>query len=197
MEYHNPVLLQASVDGLNIKPDGIYVDVTFGGGGHSAAILKRLGPNGKLFAFDQDEDALANAIPDERFTLINENFRFIKRFLRFYGVKSVDGILADLGVSSHQFDVAERGFSTRFDAELDMRMSQKNDLNAYRVVNEYDDANLRRVFLDYGELKNAPVLARTIIEARADRPIKTTDELKEVLAKYLPERVRNKILAQI
>ena len=197
MEYHNPVLLQASVDGLNIKPDGIYVDVTFGGGGHSAAILKRLGPNGKLFAFDQDEDALANAIPDERFTLINENFRFIKRFLRFYGVKSVDGILADLGVSSHQFDVAERGFSTRFDAELDMRMSQKNDLNAYRVVNEYDDANLRRVFLDYGELKNAPVLARTIIEARAERPIKTTDELKEVLAKYLPERVRNKILAQI
>jgi 16S rRNA (cytosine1402-N4)-methyltransferase len=197
MEYHNPVLLQASVDGLNIKPDGIYVDVTFGGGGHSKEILSRLGPNGKLFAFDQDEDALANALPDERFTLINENFRFIKRFLRFYGVKSVDGILADLGVSSHQFDVPERGFSTRFDAGLDMRMSQKNDLNAYRVVNEYDDANLRRVFLDYGELKNAPALARTIIEAREHQPIKTTDELKDVLAKYLPERVRNKILAQI
>ncbi|NDP25888.1 MAG: 16S rRNA (cytosine(1402)-N(4))-methyltransferase RsmH [Flavobacterium sp.] len=197
MEYHNPVLLQASVDGLNIKPDGVYVDVTFGGGGHSAAILNRLGPNGKLFAFDQDEDALANALPDERFTLINENFRFIKRFLRFYGVKSVDGILADLGVSSHQFDVPERGFSTRFDAELDMRMSQKNDLNAYRVVNEYDDANLKRVFLDYGELKNAAVLARTIIEAREHQPIKTTDDLKEVLAKYLPERIRNKILAQI
>ena len=197
MEYHNPVLLQASVDGLNIKPDGIYVDVTFGGGGHSKEILSRLGPNGKLFAFDQDEDALANALPDERFTLINENFRFIKRFLRFYGVKSVDGILADLGVSSHQFDVAERGFSTRFDANLDMRMSQKNDLNAYRVVNEYDDANLKRVFSDYGELKNAPVLARTIIEAREECPIKTTDELKEVLAKYLPERIRNKILAQI
>jgi 16S rRNA (cytosine1402-N4)-methyltransferase len=197
MEYHNPVLLQESVDGLNIKPDGIYVDVTFGGGGHSKEILKRLGPNGKLFAFDQDEDALANALPDERFTLINENFRFIKRFLRFYGVKSVDGILADLGVSSHQFDVPERGFSTRFDAELDMRMSQKNDLNAYRVVNEYDEANLRRVFLDYGELKNAPALARTIIEAREEQPIKTTDALKEVLARYLPERVRNKILAQI
>jgi 16S rRNA (cytosine1402-N4)-methyltransferase len=197
MEYHNPVLLQASVDGLNIKPDGIYVDVTFGGGGHSKEILKRLGPNGKLFAFDQDEDALANALPDERFTLINENFRFIKRFLRFYGVKSVDGILADLGVSSHQFDVAERGFSTRFDADLDMRMSQKNDLNAYRVVNEYEDADLRRVFLDYGELKNAPALARTIIEAREEQPIKTTDELKAVLARYLPERVRNKILAQI
>jgi len=197
MEYHNPVLLHASVDGLNIKPNGVYVDVTFGGGGHSKEILSRLGPNGKLFAFDQDEDAMANALPDERFTLINENFRFIKRFLRFYGVKSVDGILADLGVSSHQFDVPERGFSTRFDAELDMRMSQKNDLNAFRVVNEYDEINLKRVFLDYGELKNAPVLSRTIIEAREHQPIKTTDELKEVLAKYLPERVRNKILAQI
>ena len=197
MEYHNPVLLHASVDGLNIKPDGVYVDVTFGGGGHSREILRRLGPEGKLFAFDQDEDALANTIDAERFTLINENFRFIKRFLRFYGVKSVDGILGDLGVSSHQFDVPERGFSTRFDASLDMRMSQKNDLNAYRVVNEYDEANLRRVFLDYGELKNAPVLARTIIEARELNPIKTTDKLKEVLARHLPERVRNKILAQI
>jgi 16S rRNA (cytosine1402-N4)-methyltransferase len=197
MEYHNPVLLKESVDGLNIKPDGIYVDVTFGGGGHSREILGRLGSNGILFAFDQDEDALANALPDERFTLINENFRFIKRFLRFNGVKSVDGILADLGVSSHQFDVPERGFSTRFDADLDMRMSQKNDLNAYRVVNEYDDANLRRVFLDYGELKSAPALARTIIEAREYQPISTTDELKEVLAKYLPEKIRNKVLAQI
>ncbi|WP_202110873.1 16S rRNA (cytosine(1402)-N(4))-methyltransferase RsmH [Flavobacterium hydrocarbonoxydans] len=197
MEYHNPVLLHPTVDGLNIKPDGIYVDVTFGGGGHSKEILKRLGPNGKLFAFDQDEDALANALPDDRFTLINENFRFIKRFLRFHGVKSVDGILADLGVSSHQFDVPERGFSTRFDADLDMRMSQKNDLNAYRVVNEYDEQDLRRVFYDYGELKNAPALARTIIEGRERYPIKTTDELKEVLAKYLPERVRNKVLAQI
>lgn len=197
MEYHNPVLLHATVGGLNIKPDGIYVDVTFGGGGHSKEILSRLGPNGKLFAFDQDEDALANALPDERFTLINENFRFIKRFLRFYGVKSVDGILADLGVSSHQFDVPERGFSTRFDAGLDMRMSQKNDLNAYKVVNEYDVANLKRVFLDYGELKNAPLLARTIVEAREHDPIRTTDELKEILARFLPERVRNKILAQI
>ncbi|CAH0336871.1 Ribosomal RNA small subunit methyltransferase H [Flavobacterium sp. CECT 9288] len=197
MEYHNPVLLQESVDGLNIHPDGVYVDVTFGGGGHSKEILKRLGPNGKLFAFDQDEDALANALADDRFTLINENFRFIKRFLRFYGVKSVDGILGDLGVSSHQFDVPERGFSTRFDADLDMRMSQKNDLSAYKVVNEYDEANLKRVFLDYGELKNAPVLARTIVEARTQYPIKTTDELKEVLSRYLPERVKNKILAQI
>lgn len=197
MEYHNPVLLKESVDGLNIKPDGVYIDVTFGGGGHSKEILSRLGPAGRLFAFDQDEDALENTLPDARFVLINENFRFIKRFLRFYGVKSVDGILADLGVSSHQFDVAERGFSTRFDADLDMRMSQKNDLNAYRVVNEYDEASLKRVFLDYGELKNAPVLARTIIESREVQSIKTTDELKEVLTKFLSERVRNKILAQI
>lgn len=197
MEYHNPVLLKETVDGLNIKPDGIYVDVTFGGGGHSKEILSRLGPNGKLFGFDQDEDALANALPDERFTLIGENFRYIKRFLRFYGVKQVDGILADLGVSSHQFDVPERGFSTRFDADLDMRMSQKNELNAFKVINEYDDANLKRVFYDYGELKNAPALARTIIEAREKNVINTTDELKVVLGKYLPEKVKNKVLAQI
>ncbi len=197
MEYHNPVLLKESVDGLNIKPEGIYVDVTFGGGGHSKEILSRLGPNGKLFAFDQDEDALANAIDDERFVLINENFRFIKRFLRFYNVKSVDGILGDLGVSSHQFDVAERGFSTRFDAELDMRMSQKNDLNAYKVVNEYDEANLRRVFLDYGELKNAPAIARVIIEAREESPIKNTEQLKTVLGRFLPAHKSHKILAQM
>lgn len=197
MEYHNPVLLKETVDGLNIKPDGVYVDVTFGGGGHSKEILSRLGANGKLFGFDQDEDALANALPDERFTLINENFRYIKRFLRFYGIKQVDGILADLGVSSHQFDVPERGFSTRFDAGLDMRMSKKNDLDAYKVINEYDDADLRRVFYDYGELKNAPALSRTIIEAREKRSIKTTDELKVILGKYLPAHVSNKVLAQI
>jgi 16S rRNA (cytosine1402-N4)-methyltransferase len=197
MEYHNPVLLHASVDGLNIKPNGVYVDVTFGGGGHSTEILKRLGPDGKLFAFDQDEDALANALPDDRFVLINENFRYIKRFLRFHNIKSVDGILADLGVSSHQFDVAERGFSTRFDAELDMRMSQKNELSAYRVVNEYDSANLARVFLDYGELKNAPAIARTIIEAREIQPIKNTEQLKSVLSRFLPAHKSNKILAQM
>jgi 16S rRNA (cytosine1402-N4)-methyltransferase len=197
MEYHNPVLLKESVDGLNIKPDGIYVDVTFGGGGHSREILSRLGPNGKLFAFDQDEDALENTIDDERFVLINENFRFIKRFLRFHNVKSVDGILADLGVSSHQFDVAERGFSTRFDAELDMRMRKKNDLNAYRVVNEYDETNLRRVFLDYGELKNAPAIARVIIAAREEEPIKNTEQLKIVLGRFLPAHKSHKILAQM
>lgn len=197
MDYHNPVLLAATVDGLNIKPDGIYVDVTFGGGGHSKEILKRLGENGKLFAFDQDEDALENTIDDERFVLINENFRFIKRFLRFYNIKSVDGILADLGVSSHQFDVAERGFSTRFDAELDMRMSKKTDLSAYKVVNEYDENNLRRVFLDYGELKNAPAIARVIIEAREKETIKNTEQLKLVLGRFLPAHKSHKILAQM
>jgi 16S rRNA (cytosine1402-N4)-methyltransferase len=197
MEYHNPVLLKETVDGLNCIPAGVYVDVTFGGGGHSREILSRLGPNGKLFGFDQDEDAWENALPDERFTLIQENFRYIKRFLRFHGIKQVDGILADLGVSSHQFDVPERGFSTRFDADLDMRMSKKNDLDAYKVINEYDEANLKRVFLDYGELKIAPALARTIIDARAIKSIDTTDELKLILQRFLPDQFKNKILAQI
>lgn len=197
MEYHNPVLLHETVDGLAIRPDGVYVDVTFGGGGHSREILRRLGPTGKLFAFDQDEDAQQNAIPDSRFVLIPENFRYLKRFLRFHGVREVDGILADLGVSSHQFDVPERGFSTRFDARLDMRMNQKSELSAFSVINAYDDADLRRIFYDYGELKNAPALSRTILEARAVRPIESTDELKKVLAKYLPAHVSNKILAQI
>jgi 16S rRNA (cytosine1402-N4)-methyltransferase len=197
MEYHNPVLLHPTVDGLAISPAGVYVDVTFGGGGHSKEILNRLGTTGKLFAFDQDEDALANALPDERFTLIHENFRYIKRFLRFHNIKSVDGILADLGVSSHQFDVAERGFSTRFDAELDMRMSKRTELSAFKVVNEYDADNLTRVFYDYGELKNAPALARTIIEAREFEAIKNTAQLKEVLSRFLPAHKSHKILAQI
>jgi len=197
MLYHNPVLLKESVYGLDIKPDGIYVDVTFGGGGHSREIMSRLSSKGRLYAFDQDEDALANSIDDERFVLINENFRFIKRFLRFHNVKSVDGILGDLGVSSHQFDVPERGFSTRFEGELDMRMSQKQDLNAYKVVNEYDEENLRRVFLDYGELKNAPVIARVIIEAREFEPIINTEQLKVVLGRFLQAHKSHKILAQM
>jgi 16S rRNA (cytosine1402-N4)-methyltransferase len=197
MDYHNAVLLKETVDGLNINPDGIYVDVTFGGGGHSKEILSRLSPKGKLYAFDQDLDALENTIDDERFLLINENFRYIKRFLRFHGIKQVDGILADLGVSSHQFDVAERGFSIRFDADLDMRMNQKGNLSAFQVVNEYDEANLKRVFLDYGELKIAPALAKTIIEAREVKLIDTTDDLKFVLDKFLPAKFSNKILAQI
>jgi 16S rRNA (cytosine1402-N4)-methyltransferase len=197
MEYHNPVLLKETVDGLTIKPEGVYVDVTFGGGGHSKEILSRLGKEGKLFGFDQDEDAWENALPDQRFTLIQENFRYIKRFLRFHGIKQVDGILADLGVSSHQFDVPERGFSTRFDADLDMRMSKKNDLDAFKVINQYDEDNLKRVFLDYGELKVAPAIARTIIVAREEKTIETTEELKLVLQRFLPDQFKNKILAQI
>ena len=196
-EYHNPVLLTETVDGLNIKPDGIYVDVTFGGGGHSKEIMRRLGTNGKLFAFDQDTDALANAIDDERFQLINENFRFIKRFLRMYGVKEVDGILADLGVSSHQFDVAERGFSTRFDAALDMRMNQSGNLSAYEVINDYEEADLGRLFFEYGELKNARGLAAAIVNSRNTEPIKNTEQLKQVLSRFLPAHKSNKILAQI
>uniref|UniRef100_UPI00404B0887 16S rRNA (cytosine(1402)-N(4))-methyltransferase RsmH n=1 Tax=Flavobacterium sp. TaxID=239 RepID=UPI00404B0887 len=197
MEYHNPVLLKETVDGLNIHPDGIYVDVTFGGGGHSREIMSRLGEKGRLIAFDQDEDALANAIEDDRFLLIHENFRNIKRFLRFHGIKKVDGILADLGVSSHQFDVAERGFSTRFEADLDMRMSKKGDLSAYHVVNEYAEQDLKRVFYDYGELKNAAALAATIVAYRNENKIKSSETLKMVLARFLPAHKSNKILAQI
>lgn len=196
-EYHNPVLLTETVDGLNIKPNGVYVDVTFGGGGHSKEIMRRLGSDGKLFAFDQDTDALANALDDDRFQLINENFRFIKRFLRLYGIKQVDGILADLGVSSHQFDVAERGFSTRFDAALDMRMNQNGSLSAYEVVNEYDEKALAQLFFDYGELKNARGLAAAIANARKTEPIKNTEQLKKVLSRFLPAHKSNKILAQI
>lgn len=197
MEYHNPVLLKETVDGLNIKPNGVYVDVTFGGGGHSREIMSRLGEGGRLIAFDQDEDALKNAIDDERFLLINENFRNIKRFLRFHGIKKVDGILADLGVSSHQFDVAERGFSTRFEAELDMRMNQKGDISAFHVVNEYSEQDLKRVFLDYGELKNGGAMANVIVAARNEKQIKDSEHLKQILARFLPGHKSNKILAQI
>lgn len=197
MNYHNPVLLKETVDGLNIQEDGVYVDVTFGGGGHSKEILKRLGSKGKLFAFDQDSDALENKIDDERFTLIHENFRYIKRFLRFYGVKEVDGVLADFGVSSHQFDVAKRGFSTRFEANLDMRMNQNSRLSAYHVVNEYDEEQLKNVLLQYGELRAAPAMASLIVANRAVAPIKTSEQLKSVLRKFLPPKHENKVLAQI
>lgn len=197
MEYHNPVLLKETVGGLDIKQDGVYVDVTFGGGGHSKEILASLGPNGRLIAFDQDKDALLNTIDDPRFLLINENFRFMQRFLRFHGVKAVDGILADFGVSSHQFDEPERGFSIRFDAMLDMRMNQQDVLSAHSLVNTYEEEALRQVFWQYGELRTAPVLAKTIIQARQITPIDTTFDLKTVLKKYLPQGRENKILAQI
>ncbi|AUC75231.1 16S rRNA (cytosine(1402)-N(4))-methyltransferase RsmH [Olleya sp. Bg11-27] len=195
--YHNPVLLHETVDGLAIKEDGVYVDVTFGGGGHSREILNRLGENGKLYAFDQDKDALENAIDDPRFTLIHENFRYIKRFLRFHGVKAVDGVLADFGVSSHQFDVAERGFSTRFEAVLDMRMNQNDTLSAYHVINEYEEEQLKQVLSQYGELRSASAMARLIVEQRKTEIIKTSDQLKKVLQQFLSPKHENKILAQI
>ena len=197
MEYHNPVLLKETVNGLDIKKDGVYVDVTFGGGGHSREILASLGPNGRLIAFDQDKDALLNVIDDSRFLLINENFRFTKRFLRFHGVKSVDGILADFGVSSHQFDQPERGFSIRFDALLDMRMNQQDVLSAHSLVNSYDEEALKRVFWQYGELRTATCLAKTIVQAREFNQINTTFDLKNILKKHLPQGRENKILAQI
>ena len=195
--YHSPVLLKESVDGLNIVSDGVYIDVTFGGGGHSKEILNRLGPKGKLIAFDQDQDALLNTINDDRFTLINENFRYVKRFVRFHGYKQVDGVLADFGVSSHQFDVAERGFSTRFDANLDMRMNQQDKLSAFHVINEYDEEQIRQVLFQYGELRQAPAMARAIVEQRKQEPIKTTGQLKNVLQKFLQHKKENKVLAQI
>ncbi|WP_114902676.1 16S rRNA (cytosine(1402)-N(4))-methyltransferase RsmH [Kordia sp. SMS9] len=197
MEYHNPVLLKETVDGLNIKEDGVYVDVTFGGGGHSKEILNRLGEHGKLYAFDQDQDALDNAIDDPRFTLINQNFRHLKKFLRFYGVRKVDGILGDFGVSSHQFDVAERGFSLRFTADLDMRMDQESELSADHVVNEYDENDLRSILFLYGEVRNAKAIAAQIVSARAEAPIRTTEALREALQRFLPKHREHKVLAQI
>ncbi|MFJ1261198.1 16S rRNA (cytosine(1402)-N(4))-methyltransferase RsmH [Capnocytophaga canis] len=195
--YHKPVLLTESIDALNIKEEGIYVDVTFGGGGHSREILNRLGKKGRLYAFDQDEDAIKNSIDDERFTLINQNFRYIARFLKFYGVKKVDGILGDFGVSSHQFDVPERGFSTRFDGVLDMRMNQNGGVSAQNIVNEYDENQLYRLFYNYGELKNAKAIAKAIVAARVNTPIRTGSELREILKPFLQKFKENKTLAQI
>lgn len=195
--YHTPVLLQESVDGLAVKKDGAYVDVTFGGGGHSKEILKRLGENGKLFAFDQDKDALKNTLEDSRFQLIHQNFRFLNQFLKFYGIQEVDGILADFGVSSHQFDSANRGFSTRFKADLDMRMNQDNELSAFQVVNSYPLETLTAVLTDYGELRNAKNMAKAIVGAREASPIRTTEALKSILRSFLPKMRENKILAQI
>lgn len=195
--YHDPVLLKESVDGLEIEENGIYVDVTFGGGGHSQEIIKRLGPQGRLIAFDQDEDALANEIEDERFQLINENFRYLKRFLKFYGINEVDGILADFGVSSHQFDEGVRGFSTRFEGVLDMRMDQRSAKSALQVVNNYRPEDLERIFKAYGELKNGRALAHQLVSARQEKPIKTTEDLKVALKRFLPKMRENKILAQL
>lgn len=197
MSYHNPVLLNECIQGLNIKENGVYVDVTFGGGGHSKEILNQLGPDGKLFGFDQDKDAQQNSIKDNRFVLIPENFRYISRFLRFHQVKKVDGILADLGVSSFQFDSPERGFSTRFDAELDMRMNQSDQLSAKDILNTYPEAQLANLFYAYGELRSSRGIASAIVNARKNQLIHSSFELTGVLQKFLPAKRKNKILAQI
>ena len=197
MNYHNPVLLQESVDALSVKEDGVYVDVTFGGGGHSREILKRLGKTGRLFGFDQDPDAQENVFDDDRFVLIPENFRYISRFLRFHGVRKVDGVLADLGVSSHQFNEAERGFSTRFDGGLDMRMNQKSKISAKEIINNYSEEKLAEILFSYGELRNSRNIAKTIVEKRQEEKIDTSFQLRKVLQKYLPNAKEHKIIAQI
>lgn len=195
--YHNPVMLEEAIEGLRILKDGTYVDVTFGGGGHSRAILAALGPKGRLYAFDQDEDARANALDDPRFMLIGENFRHLKAFLRLQGVRQIDGLLADLGVSSHQFDVAERGFSTRFDGALDLRMDRRNALTAADVVNNSDEDGLAQLLRLYGELPNARQMARAIVKARSEKPITTTMELREAVSHHLPRGMENKYLAML
>lgn len=195
--YHIPVLLQACVDSLQIDPNGIYVDLTFGGGGHSKEILKHLGKNGKLVSFDQDADAANNVPDDNRIIFVQQNFRHLKNYLRLNGISKVDGILGDLGVSSHQFDVAERGFSIRFDGELDMRMNQNSDLSAYDVVNEYDEQQLTFIFKTYGEVDNAYKLARTICEARENEPIRNTNQFKQAILNCTPKFETNRYLAKV
>lgn len=197
MEYHVPVMLNECIEGLCIRPEGTYVDVTFGGGGHSRAILSHLGEAGRLVGFDQDADALANVIDDNRFELINENFRFLKSFLRLHGIRSVDGILADLGVSSHQFDVADRGFSTRLDGELDLRMDRRQELTARELVNSADELELTRILRLYGELPNAYQMAKAICRARSEKDIVTTFDLREAVSHHLPRGMENKYLAML
>lgn len=191
--YHRPVLLDASLEYLNIKPDGVYVDVTFGGGGHSKAILKKM-VDGRLIAFDQDPDAVANTPDDERFTLVQQNFKFMKNWLRMMKIPAVDGILADLGVSSHQFDIGERGFSIRFDGPLDMRMDQKRGKSAADIVNTYEEDALAAILHRYGECERSRPMARAIVGAR---PLRTTTDLKEAIERFLPERKEHKVLAQV
>lgn len=195
-QYHIPVLPEQSISGLNIRPGDDVVDATFGGGGHSRLILQELRA-GRLFAFDQDKDAAENAIADKRLFFIRHNFRYLKNFLRFYDVKSVDSVFADLGVSSHDFDIPERGFSFRFEGELDMRMNQQAPKNAARIVNDYTDEELISIFRLYGEIKNAPRLVSEIVKQRNSEKIKTTTQLKEVAAKCAPRATENKYLAQV
>ena len=194
--YHNPVLLNESIEGLRIVPEGTYVDVTFGGGGHSREILSRL-TTGKLIAFDQDSDAKNNLIRDERFRFVDNNFSYLTNFLKLYHDEPVDGILADLGVSSHQFDVGERGFSTRFDAPLDMRMNQSSSVTAEEIVNGYSESQLNTILKEYGELKNSYYITRGILKAREQKRITTTTELTEVVKQYFPAHKLNKYLAMV
>lgn len=195
--YHQPVMLKECLEGLNIQPDGIYVDVTFGGGGHSKAILELLGPNGKLIGFDQDPDAKANILNDDRFIFVDQNFQFLKNQLRFLGINKVDGILADLGVSSHQFDAADRGFSIRFDADLDMRMDQSREKDAQYILNNYEESDLHKIFGMYGELQNAKTLASLIVKSRMINPIHTVAELKEIIKPVVKRGKENQYYAQV
>lgn len=195
--YHVPVLLESCMEGLNIKPDGVYVDVTFGGGGHSREILKRLNKDGVLIAFDQDPDAQRNKIDDPRFLFVDQNFAFLKNNLRLLGFKQVDGILADLGVSSHQFNEPERGFSTRFESSLDMRMDKQGDLTAADVINKYTEEELHKIFGIYGEVKNAKSLAKAIVTARMNAPVLTLADFKKAIAAHIPKGKENKYMAQV
>lgn len=194
--YHKPVMLHESVEGLQVKPDGLYADVTFGGGGHARAILEKL-EKGRLFGFDQDNDAKVNAIDDERFTFVSHNFQYLRNFVRMYGVEQLDGIFADLGVSSHQFDIPEKGFSTRFEGALDMRMDQNNPTTAADIANTYDQEQLTALFRKYGELPNAWTIAGHIVAYRQNQPIKTTTDLKNAIEKSLPKHKEFKVLAQV
>ena len=196
MAYHEAVLLSESVQGLNIKPDGIYVDVTFGGGGHSREIIKNLS-KGQLFAFDQDTDANNNILEKENFKLLNTNFRNIKNFLRVEGINEIDGLLADLGVSSHQFDISERGFSTRFSGPLDMRMNLNSELNAKHIINYYSQQDLENIFFEYGELRESRKIAKTIISSRKEKQILTTNQLLDCIKHLTIERKRNQFFSRI
>lgn len=197
MTYHQPVMLNECIEQMNLRPDGTYVDATFGGGGHSRAIMERLGPDGRLIGFDQDEDALANALGVPNFILIHENFRYLKNYLRLHGVRHIDGLIADLGVSSHQFDVADRGFSTRLNGDLDLRMDRRQEMTAKDLVNSADEHELTRLLRLYGELPNAYQMAKAICKARGEKEIATTFDLREAVSRCLPRGMENKYLAML
>ena len=197
MMYHNPVLLNESISGLNINPSGIYVDVTYGGGGHSQEILKNLNSNGKLIAFDQDHDAIENKLNDSRLNLVKSNFKYLNNFLNYFQIKEIDGLLADFGISSHQIDKKNRGFSTRFNSELDMRMNSTQKIDAKIIINDYDKDQLEYIFKNFGELKNYKKVTEKIISERTKKSINTTGDLKKILAPLVKVKDENKFLAQV